>query len=494
MSALPSDLPPFTPELIERLSEEEAKELLYLTTALASLTEREKIRLYYPESGPLRRELYHKHMEFFRLGATFKQRLALCANRVGKTEGMGGYEMACHLTGRYPDWWQGRKFDKPVVAWVAGETSKDVRDSIQAKLCGPIHNLGTGLIPGDCLGKRTTKGGVPDAFDTLYVRHLSGWSTLTFKSYDQGRESFQAADVDVLWLDEEPPLNIYTEAVTRTMTTLGVVMLTFTPLLGMSETVLQFLPGGEIRERHDDTRAVVMATWDDAPHLTAEMKKAMLDTYPAYQRDARSKGIPQLGAGAIYPVPESEIVIDPIDIPKHWPRAYAMDVGWNRTAALWFAIDRETDTIYLYSEHYRGQAEPSIHAAAIEARGEWMRGVIDPAARGRGQKDGEKLIDSYRGLGLKLTEASNAVESGIYAVWERLSAGRIKVFKTLQNFVAEYRLYRRDEKGHVVKSNDHLMDCLRYAVMSGLSLAAVEPIEDRYAAKRRKSQATWMSA
>src|SRR5262249_30076669 len=161
----------------------------------------------------------------------------------------------------------------------------------------------------------------------------------TFKSYDQGRESFQASDVDLLWLDEEPPLEIYTEAVTRTMTTLGLVMLTFTPLSGMSETVLQFLPGGEIIERQDATRAVIMATWDDAPHLTEPMKAAMLETYPAYQRDARSKGIPQLGAGAIYPVPESEFVIDPIEIPKHWPRAYAMDVGWNRTAALWFAID-----------------------------------------------------------------------------------------------------------------------------------------------------------
>ena len=439
--------------------------------------ERRKLWTYYPDTGPLRRELYAKHLEFFRLGARFKQRLALCANRVGKTEGMGGYEVTCHLTGIYPDWWEGYRFTRPVVAWVAGETSKDVRDSIQQKLCGPMHDLGIGLIPGANIERHTAKSGVPDAIDTLYVRHASGkLSSLTFKSYDQGRESFQAADVDLLWLDEEPPLSIYTEAVTRTMTTLGLVLLTFTPLLGMSETVLQFLPAGEIAERQDETRAVIMATWDDAPHLTEPMKRAMLDTYPAFQRDARSKGIPQLGAGAIYPIPESEFLVDPFEIPPHWPRVYALDVGWNRTAALWGALDRDTQQLYLYSEHYRGQAEPSVHANSIQSRGDWIPGVIDPAARGRSQDDGKQLLQMYRDLGLELTEADNGVEAGIYGVFERLSAGKIKVFRTLQSFMAEYRLYRRDEKGKIVKVNDHLMDDLRYIVASGLAVAITKPV------------------
>lgn len=444
---------------------------------LARRTERRKLWSYYPDTGPLRRELYTKHLEFFRLGARYKQRLALCANRVGKTEGMGGVETTYHLTGLYPDWWEGHRFTKPIVAWVAGETAKDVRDSIQKKLCGPMHDLGTGLIPGDCVDRHTPKSGVPDAIDTLYVKHVSGGlSSVTFKSYDQKRQSFQAADVDLLWLDEEPDLSIYTEAVTRTMTTLGIVMLTFTPLLGMSETVLQFLPGGEIAERQDDTRAVIMATWEDAPHLTEVMKRAMLDTYPAFQRDARSKGIPQLGAGAIYPVPESEFLVDPFEIPEHWPRAYALDVGWNRTAVLWGAYDRDSQAWNLYSEHYRGQAEPSVHANAIRSRGEWIRGVIDPAARGRGQSDGQQLLTMYRDLGLDLTEADNGVESGVYSVFERLSGGKIKVFRTLQNFMSEYRLYRRDEKGRIVKVNDHLCDCLRYLVASGLDVAITKPL------------------
>ncbi len=155
-----------------------------------------------------------------------------------------------------------------------------------------------------------------------------------------------------------------------------------------------------------------------------------------------------------------------------------MDVGWNRTAALWAAWDQQSDVVYLYSEHYRGQAEPVIHAEAIKARGAWIPGVIDPAARGRSQKDGSRLVDDYVSLGLNLTFAVNAVESGILAVWQRLSTGRLKVFAGLQSFFAEYRIYRRDEGGKIVKENDHLMDDVRYLIMSGLIVAMTAPPEE----------------
>ena len=224
------------------------------------------------------------------------------------------------------------------------------------------------------------------------------------------------------------------------------------------------------------TRYVGTCTWDDVGHLTAEAKAELWDSIPPYQRDARSKGVPQLGSGAIYPVPESDIVCDPFAIPSYWPRSYGLDVGWNRTAAVFQAHDRETDTVYLYSEHYRGQAEPSIHADAIKARaGDWMMGVIDPASRGRGQRDGEQLFTNYQQLGLLISKAENGVEAGLFDVWQRLSTGRLKVFKTMQSWLGEYRLYRRDEKGAVVKTNDHLMDATRYLIVSGLLVESLMP-------------------
>jgi hypothetical protein len=211
------------------------------------------------------------------------------------------------------------------------------------------------------------------------------------------------------------------------------------------------------------------------PHLSDIDKAKLAASYMPHERDARMKGIPSLGAGAIYPVAESDIICEPFQIPAWMTQCYGFDVGWNRTAAIWGAHDPEAGVTYLYSEYYCGQAEPVIHAEAIKSRGRWIPGVVDPAARGRGQKDGEQLLQIYRGLGLKLEPATNAVEAGIYEVWSRLSCGRLKIFSTLQNWLAEFRLYRRNEGGKIVKENDHLMDATRYLVLSGLSRAVARP-------------------
>lgn len=219
-----------------------------------------------------------------------------------------------------------------------------------------------------------------------------------------------------------------------------------------------------------------MVSWDDVPHLRDDAKEAILAGVPMYQRQARSKGIPELGAGAIYQVPESEIKTAPFPIPPHFFRSYALDVGWNRTAVLWMAEDRDTNTVYITDEYYRGQEQPSVHAAAIKERGKWIPGVIDPAAHGRAQKDGERLFDIYTELELDIEKSLNGREAGILAVWERLSQGRLKVFANCTNFFAEYRIYRRDERGQIVKKNDHLMDCMRYGILSGVARGKQEPV------------------
>lgn len=224
------------------------------------------------------------------------------------------------------------------------------------------------------------------------------------------------------------------------------------------------------------SKHVVTATWSDVPHLDEKAKSELIASIPPFQRDARTKGIPQLGAGAIFPVPESDIVVADFPIPAHFPRGYGFDVGWNRTAAIWGARDNESEIIYLYSEHYKGQAEPIIHAEAVKSRGVWIPGVIDPAARGRSQADGQKLLQTYRSQGLDLLPSSNAVEAGLYDVWQLLSFGKLKVFKSLVNWLQEFRLYRRDEKGHVVKERDHLMDATRYFVLSGRNRMRVKPL------------------
>jgi len=163
---------------------------------------------------------------------------------------MGGYETTVHLTGDYPDWWPGKRFYRPTDCWAAGKTNETTRDIIQAKLLGPVvydgarkTTAGTGLIPGDRIGPMTWKGGVTNLVDTVRIRHKSGdWSLLGLKAYQQGRGSFEGTEKDLVWLDEEPPMDVYGECLIRTMTTGGLVMITFTPLEGINEVVMSFLP------------------------------------------------------------------------------------------------------------------------------------------------------------------------------------------------------------------------------------------------------------
>ena len=196
------------------------------------------------------RHKYAKHLEFFEAGAKYRERCFMAANRVGKTLGAGGYETTCHLTGDYPAWWVGRRFQTPVKWWAAGKQNETTRDIVQATLLGSIAQRdgrknfdGTGIIPHANLGSVTWKQGITDLADTIKVKHASGgWSTLGLKSYQQGRGSFEGTSLHGIWLDEEPPLDVYGECLIRTATTDGIVMLTFTPLEGMSEVVLGFMP------------------------------------------------------------------------------------------------------------------------------------------------------------------------------------------------------------------------------------------------------------
>lgn len=457
------------------MSRKEKEEQLKLLEEKERRAKYRRLFKYYPASGNLSRDAYSKHVEFFTAGATHMERAAIAANRVGKTT-MNAYEATLHLTGLYPDWWAGRRFNHPVEWWAASDTGETTRDILQLEFLGRRGYFGTGMIPGDCIiGEPTMRRGVSDAVDTVAVKHVSGGvSYLSFKSYDQGREKFQGTKKHGISLDEEPDPGVYFECLTRVAATNledenGLMICTFTPLKGMSAVVLMYLnePGAN--------RFMLGMGFDHAPHLSQKTKASLIASYPPHERDARTKGIPQLGSGAIYPVAESEIKVKDFAIPDHWPRGYGMDIGWNRTAAAWFAWDRESDTLYQYGEHYRGQAEPSVHANGIRARGDWLPGVIDPASRGRSQIDGQQILQMYKDLGLDLEVANNAREAGVYQVLQRLSSGRLKVFESCQKWFEEFRLYRRDEKGQIVKENDHLMDATRYFVMSGIERAKTKP-------------------
>lgn len=235
---------------LDSLNSSDRAEAEKLLKAIRKKSQTEKLLTFYPLQGNYRRDLYPKHIEFFHAGAVHNERCFMGGNRVGKTT-VGGYETTLHLTGLYPDWWTGRRFDHAIEAWAAGKTTETTRDIVQQKLFGElIHEgnrkrfTGTGMIPQALIMQDdlSWKPGLPDLCDVAKIRHVSGeFSKIGMKTYQQGRGSFEGTEKHVIWIDEEPPVDVYEECMMRLMTVDGIMMVTFTPLEGMSDVVMQFL-------------------------------------------------------------------------------------------------------------------------------------------------------------------------------------------------------------------------------------------------------------
>ena len=457
------------------LSREEKLELLQLLEEKHKRQEDKvkynKIDSLFPKEGPLRKELYTKMQEFFRAGSSHKIRLFLAGNRIGKTTGVGS-EFVYHATGNYPDDWAGYRFDKADNWWICGTDSKAIIDTIQPMLLGPMGSYGTGLIPRDCLDLDSlpnlqTSGKIISSFR---IKHKSGdYCTVTFKTYKSDVDTFQSFEGSI-WIDEECPLDIYAECLKRTMGK-HIMMVTFTPLKGATPLIKQLVGNnpkatGSIGE----SKYIVRCGMRDVPHLTEEDIKIILDGTPPWMREAVELGIPSIKSGIIYQVPWEKISVTRFPIPEHWKRYAGFDVG-NKTAAVWFAIDPDTGIHYCYHEYYRVGELPAIHSEMLLAPGHYIPFAIDTAAHQRSSTDGKNLFDLFKSFGLDLHDADKSINTGLWKVWEMLDRGQLKVFNDLSRFYEEYVSYARDEKEQIIKKDDHIMDALRYGIMTGSKLA-----------------------
>lgn len=404
----------------------------------------------------------------------------MAGNQLGKTWA-GAFEAAMHATGRYPSWWEGRTWDRPVVAWAAGVTGLSTRDNVQRLLLGRPGQQGTGAIPKDAILDVQSGRGIPDLADHIVVKHASGGhSYLYLKTYEQGREKWQGETLDWLWLDEEPPEDIYTEGLTRTNTTGGMVWLTFTPLKGMSKVVERFLLG----EPSPD-RAVTQMTIADAEHYSEDQRAQIIASYPPHEREARANGVPIMGSGRVFPVPESDIRCDPFEIPAHWPQIGGLDFGWDHPfAAVTLAWDRDADCVYVTRCVAIREATPIIHAAAIKPWGAWLPWAWPHDGLQHDKGSGVALADQYRAQGLNLLferathpDGSFGVEAGITDMLQRMETQRFKVFATLGEWFEEFRLYHRKD-GLIVKERDDRISATRYALMM-LRMATIQDVRPK---------------
>jgi phage terminase large subunit-like protein len=390
----------------------------------------------------------------------------MAGNQLGKTLA-AGFETAMHLTGDYPDWWVGRRWDRATVGWAAGVTGESTRDNPQRILLGRTGSLGTGSIPRDRIIDTSASRGLADAVDTILVRHSSGaTSTLQLKSYEKGREKWQGETLDFVWFDEEPPEDIYTEGLTRTNATGGMTFITFTPLLGVTGVVRRF-----IIDHQPGTHFVQMGI-EDAAHYSAEERAAIIGSYKPFERDARIRGIPQLGSGRVFPVNDDDLRVPSFKIPEHWPQIGGLDFGWDHpSAAVRLAWDRDGDVLYVIAAHRAREQTPASFSGAVRPWGAWLPFAWPHDGLQHDKGSGEQLAAQYRQQGLNLLrvratfeDGTSGLEAGIAEMLDRMQSGRLKVFTHLAEWFEEFNLYHRKE-GLIVKLNDDLMSATRYAIM-----------------------------
>lgn len=419
-------------------------------------------------------EPYDKQLVFFDLGRSKKERLLCAGNQLGKTEA-GAYEFMLHLTGLYPSWWNGRRFDRPIRAWAAGETSTLVRDVQQKKLCGQPgveEAFGTGFIPKHLFIERPSLArGVTDAYDTMQIRHASGGiSTCTFKSYEQGRTKFQGEPVDLIWCDEEPPMDIYSECLTRTTATKGMVLITFTPLKGKSAVVIRFM------DEPSEDRAMVVMTIRDVGHISKEEADSIIAGYPAHERAARANGVPMMGEGRIFPYADEVVQEPPLLtewIPLHWTKLWSIDFGighaFAATLMLW---DRDRDILHVHDAFKMKDALPIMHAPRMRTVAAQVPVAWPQDGTQREKSTGETLASVYRKERLLMLpdhatweDGGNSTEAGILEMQQRMLTGRFKVAEHLGAWYEEFRVYHRKD-GAIVKLNDDVMSATRVGVMA----------------------------
>lgn len=401
----------------------------------------------------------------------------MAGNQLGKTL-CAAAETAMHATGRYPDWWDGHVKVAPFACWVAGVTGESTRDNPQRLLYGPLGSPGTGMIPKDAIKDVSPRRGLADALDTMVVRFgggadvQSGDTLIGFKSYDQGREKWQGPTLGLVWFDEEPPEDIYSEGMTRTNVGLMPVYITFTPLQGVTDVVKRFLI-----DKVPGTHMTSM-TIHDVEHYTEAQRAAIISSYPAHERKARTQGIPQLGSGRVFPIDEDDIKVKAFDIPSHWTYIAGLDFGWDHpSAGTKLAWDRDADCVYVVAAHRAREQTPAMFAASVRPWGanpdgsQWLPWAWPHDGLQHDKGSGEQLAAQYRAQGLRMLpmratfeDGSFGVEAGIAEMLDRMQTGRFKVFSHLEDWFEEFRLYHRKD-GLIVKQGDDLISATRYGYM-----------------------------
>lgn len=437
-------------------------EQLRLARIEADLKKWEKFRFFTP---------YPTQMAFIAATKDYREVMLSAPNTGGKTE-LGAFMMACDLTGEYPDWWPGNRYDGPIEAWACGRTGERLIDTIQLKMFGRLgEDYGSGQIPRRCLvGEPTRSRHATGLIGSAQVRHKSGGlSRVALMAYSQDDADWQGARTRLNWYDEEPPIKHYAEGQARLID--GRSRMTFTPLAGPTEVVNLYT--------QDETgyRKFLTMGMDEVKHLSDEDKAYKWASYRSHERDARYHGKIMLGEGAIFTTPEEDLLVDfeLSDVPPHWAKAWGIDFGGagkvaHPFAAVLMAHDQDADVYYVLATVRMREALPLQHWDAMRriAPGVTVFWPHDGHIVGDTREEKTEIYKKH-GAPMFATHATNpdgskSTMAGIDIMDELMHARQFKVRSVLADWRQEYRMYHMKE-GKIVKLNDDLMSATRIAMM-----------------------------
>ena len=417
--------------------------------------------------------LYLWQLKFISKTDLHRACMLMAANRVGKTY-TGCLVDAIHATGDYPADWQGHRFKHAPLIWVLGFSGEKIRDLLQSPIFGMYSSgeLSGGLVQKGRILDALPMMGTPRTVREVRVKHSSGGiARVQFWSYSQGQHALMGDSVDWYHIDEEPKdRTIFPQVVTRTATgdkgKGGRGILTFTPENGRTELVVNFM------DDPSPSQYMQRATWDDAEHLTAETKEALLDQFPPYQREMRTKGLPLLGTGLIFDLPLDPNEVPQFECPDHFYIINGMDFGWEHPQAhvqLWW--DKDEDVIYVARAWKQSKTQAYEAWQHIKS---WAKDVptsFPHDAYQEKDQHGEKKAP-YEDAGWNMLDSNatwegggNSVETGLIQIYNLIRLNKLRFFDNLTSLKDELLQYHRNEKGFIVKVNDDLIDAMRYAYM-----------------------------